>query len=80
MRRCSECGVTKPSEKFYGSMARCKACHNGITEANRRRAVEIKDRQPGEPSEDEIASACVAIRSGWSVKRRASRKRGRVLA
>lgn len=80
MKRCIRCGVAKPPTKFHGSMSDCKACHNGVTEPNLRRAAEIKDRQAGEPSELEIAEACLLIQQRWSAKKQASRKRGRVLA
>lgn len=80
MRRCLECGVAKPLVKFYGSMPCCKACRNGVTEANLRRATEIKDRQAGEPSEEQIADACLLIQRQWSKKKKASRQRGRVLS
>lgn len=80
MKRCSRCGVAKPPTKFYGTMPHCKACHNGVTEPNLRRAVEIKERQNGEPDEEQIAMACLLIQQQWSAKKQASRKRGRVLA
>lgn len=80
MKRCTRCGVAKPPTKFYGTMMHCKACHNGVTEPNLRRAVEIKERQAGEPSEREIAEACLLIQQQWSLRKEASRKRGRVLS
>lgn len=80
VRRCSRCNTFKPPTKFYASMTHCKACHNGITEANLRRATEIKDRQDGEPDEGQIAEACRLIRQQWSLKKRESRKRGRLPA
>lgn len=78
MKRCSCCGVAKPPTKFHGSMPNCKACRNGVTEPNLRRATEIKERQDGEPDEEQIADACLLIQQAWSRKKRASRKRGRV--
>lgn len=80
MKRCIRCGVEKPPTKFHGTMPDCKACHNGVTEPNLRRSAEIKERQAGEPSEREIAEACLLIQQQWSFKKEASRKRGRVLA
>jgi hypothetical protein len=75
--------VTKPLTKFHGAMPRCKACHNGVTEANRRRAAEVlppRERQPGEPDEDQIRMLCLTIQQRWSRKKRESRKAGRSLA
>lgn len=82
MKACSKCGERKPIVKFYpcptepdGFMPACKACRNGVTEANRRRSAEVRDRLPCEPTEDEIEAACAAIRSGWSALKTAARKR-----
>jgi hypothetical protein len=80
VKRCSTCGQSKSPEKFYGEMAHCKACHNGVTMPNLRRATETKGRQSAEPSEDQIAEACLLIQQRWSKKKKASRKRGKVLA
>jgi hypothetical protein len=83
VKRCCECGVTKPLTKFHGVMARCKACHNGVTEANSRRAAEVlppRERQPGEPDEDQIRLLCMTIQQRWSANKRESRKKGRALA
>ncbi len=82
-KRCAACGVCKLTSKFHRGMARCKACHNGVTEANRRRAAEVlppRERQPGEPDEDQIRLLCMTIQQRWSANKRESRKKGRALA
>ena len=83
MKRCCKCGAEKLPAKFHRGMAHCKACHNGVTEANRRRAAEVlppRERQPGEPSEDQIRLLCMTIQERWSAKKRQSRKHGRMPA
>jgi len=80
VKRCSTCGQSKSPEKFFAGMAHCKACHNGVTMSNLRRSTETRGRQQDEPTEDQIAAACLLIQQRWSKKKRASRKRGKVLA
>jgi len=48
--------------------------------SNLRRSTETRGRQQDEPTEDQIAAACLLIQQRWSKKKRASRKRGKVLA
>ena len=83
-KRCPECGTEKHRSKFYshalnpdGLMRHCKACHNGVaaTAATQRR--EKLERQWGDPTEEQIAAACEAIRAGWSDEVLAGRRVGR---
>lgn len=78
---CSECGKEKPASKFYkhpgtldGLMAHCKACHIGCTAWNERRQEMMRERQFGDPTEEQIRLACERLRAGWSEAKRARRK------
>ena len=84
---CCECGEEKPVAKFYkhpwepdGFMPRCKFCHNGGQELQRKQAEFFSERQLGDPSEEQIAAACRIFQAKWSAKKRASRRAGRALA
>lgn len=80
-KKCAECGVEKSVRKFFnhpaspdGLMPRCKACHSGTTAWNELRRAETTERQPGDPSEDEIEAACLAIQGEWTDAERIKRR------
>lgn len=80
-KTCAECGVEKDIRKFFkhssepdGLMQNCKACHIGTTELNQQRLAESNERQWGDPTEDQIAVACLAIQNEWTIKERIKRR------
>lgn len=84
---CGQCCEEKKRWKFYrserepdGVMPVCKCCHNGLTTTNEERKKAAMHRRPTDPTESEVVAACESIRTRWSKKKTASRKKGRPLA
>lgn len=82
-KTCCECGVEKLLAKYYrhpaepdGFMRHCKACHNGCTRLACERRTAALERQWGDPSEEQIAAACLRLQAGWSEGVRKRRRLG----
>ncbi|NDD04999.1 MAG: hypothetical protein EB078_08840, partial [Proteobacteria bacterium] len=71
-KKCPECRKFLEARKFYkhpgspdGLMAWCRSCMNCGT-VRERPVYNDGERLLGDPSEEQIAAACAAIRETWS--------------
>jgi hypothetical protein len=85
-KKCPECRKWHEARKFYkdsskpdGLMAWCKSCVN-CDVARDRPVYGNGERQFGDPTEEQIAAACLQFQSGWSPAVRESRKKIRPMA
>lgn len=85
-KKCPECSKWLEARKFYkdltkpdGLAAWCKSCMNcGVV--HDRPVYGKGERQWGDPTEDQIAAACLRFQASWSPAVRESRKRIRCMA
>lgn len=68
---CTQCGKQKTAANFYAGMRHCKLCHNAGVERERWASP---DRQWGDPSEEQIAKACMEFKASWTPKEAARRR------
>lgn len=83
-KKCAECGIWLERRKFYkdstkgdGLMSWCKSCVNCGVKRDRP-VYGDGERQWGDPSEQQIAAACLALQASWSPAVRESRRKPRV--
>jgi hypothetical protein len=86
MKRCSGCKKWHEDRKFYknpskpdGLMDECKSCHN-CDIVRDRPVYGDGERQFGDPSEEQIAAACLQLQATWTDKVRESRRKASVPA
>jgi hypothetical protein len=85
-KKCPECSRWLENRKFYkdptkedGLMSWCKSCVN-CDVVRDRPAYGDGERQWGDPTEKQIANACLQFQASWSPAVRESRKKPRLSA